>query len=151
MLGATVGSVVGLAVLLTILNYTVAVKVASMIVFILSGAAVGTGIGAATAGATREHEKLGNAIPALATLVSSIERNTESIRSTISDVRSKLDSISGLTIDKIDSDSYESLMVCLNSLFEKLNEVGNTCSVSQQELKKKKDLLENTIDKLLGS
>ena len=152
MLGATVGSAVGLAVLAAIPNYTVAVKVASMIVFILSGAAVGTGIGAATAaGATREHEKLGNAIPALANLVSSIERNTESIRSTISEVRLKLDGISGLTIDKIDSDSYESLMVCLNSFFEKLNEVGNTCSVSQQELKKKKVLLENSIDKLLES
>ena len=151
MLGAIVGSAIGLAVLEAIPNYSVLAQVASMIILTSSGAVVGTGIGIVTVGATREHVKLVNAIPALTTLVSSIERNTASIRSTICEVRLKLDSISEVTIDKIDSDSYESLMACLNSLFEKLNEFGNTCSVSRQELEKKKVLLENTVDKLLES
>ena len=167
-LGATVGSAIGLAVLaspialpavehylhylplpsmeryLALPNYIVAVKVISVLILILSCAAVGTGIGTVTAGATRGHDKLENAIPALATFVPSITRLTGSIRSTISDLRLKLDSINKLAVDEVDS-------LILNSIFEKLNEFGNTCLVSRQELKKKKGLLENTIDKLLVS
>ena len=58
MLGAIVGSAIGLAVLEAIPNYSVLAQVASMIILTSSGAVVGTGIGIVTAGATREHVKL---------------------------------------------------------------------------------------------
>ena len=151
MLGAALGSAIGMEFLMAIPKCCVAVKVAVLTVLTLSGVAVGTGIGAVTAGATGGQDRLEHAIPVLETLVPSIMKLSNSIQLTISELCLKLDSISELAIDEDDSNSRDVLITSLNSLFEKLKEFGNTCLVSQQELRKKKDLLQKTIDKLLES
>ena len=137
--------------------------IGSMIILGITGATVtvsGLAIGGVTAAAThykaKQHERIAQAIKTLATLVAKIVAIARSIKCIIEDVRLKLDDV-GELIDDVDSRDSEpskylspdSLMASLEQLYEKLNEVGESCTDCHQRLKKKKELLDNTIDKLL--
>ena len=154
-MGASLATGGGLAALMAIPT----AGIGSIIILGITGATVavsGLSIGGVTAAATlykaKQHERIAQAIKALSTLVAKIVAIAKSIKGIIEDVRLKLDGV-GELIDDVDSEakflSSDSLMASLEQLYEKLNDVGDSCTKCHQKIKDKKQLLDSTIDKLL--
>ena len=152
--GTVVGSgavSLGLAALATI----PAVGIGPMVLLALGGAgAISTGAGIATTsiGATRlavkHYQNLATAIQVLTMQVQLITTVAESIETTVTEIRSELDNFRDMK-DDIESnyEMPESLLECVELLFERLIEFGTTCSECHQDLKEKKSKLYTAIDK----
>ena len=133
-------------------SFAASMGIGSMLMLCLTTAAGTIGI-TATIGVTHymsnEYWALEKAIKILRKNVATIQSIAQSIQSTITDVWLKLDGVRNI-IDDIEL-SYEipdSLIECLQLLFEKFVEVGTTCSNCYQDMTEKKRVLKITIDDL---
>ena len=152
--GAVVGAgavTVGLAAVAAIPT----MGVGSMIILAFGGGGAitaGLGIAVTTAGASylivEYYRKLKSEIQALTMQVNSITSFAESIETTVTEIRSELGNIRDLK-DEVESNYElpESLLECVELLFERLIEFGTTCSECHQELKEKKYKLNDVIYK----
>ena len=108
------------------------------------------GIAAGMYSLAKEQAKVIEGIKALSKLVSLIAGIANAIKLIVLEVQKKMNSVSGQLNEILNFESMSSLMYKLESLFRKLNTVGQTCLDCQQKLKEKKQRLETTIDKLLN-